>query len=154
MSTSRLLHTDDVTDEANDADRSVDLMDLLLLCCLGGLVGQPVGFVFRSFTPDVVSGIWARVARWFKPDQVPEVWTQVDVQRLRSRLHKMRVLFVFQSRKSAQLTNVPAWMIEQRRSCCIPLPAVMAIYDESVEENPGATILVNAKPEFRRAVGR
>jgi hypothetical protein len=66
----------------------------------------------------------------------------------------VRVIFVFQSRKSAQLANVLAWMIEQRRSGGIPLPAVMAIYDESVEENPGATILVNAKPEFSRAVGR
>ena len=153
MSPPRYFYADAAAQEPNDADRSFDLMVLLLLGCLGGLVGQPVGFIFRDFTPDVVSGIWARVARWFKPDQVTEVWTQVDVQRLRSRLHEVRVIFVFQSRKSAQLANVLAWMIEQRRSCGIPLPAVMVIYDDSVEENPGATILVSAKPEFSRAVG-
>lgn len=154
MSTPRLVHTDNLAEEPYDADRSFDLMELLHIGCLGGLAGQPVGFIFRDFTPDVVSGVWARVARWFKPDQVAEVWTQVDVQRLRSRLHKVRVIFVFQSRKSAQLANVLAWMIEQRRSGGIPLPAVMAIYDESVEENPGATILVSAKLEFSRAIGR
>ena len=153
LSTPRLPNTDAVTDEQNDADHCVELMDLLLLGCLGGLTGQPVGFIFRDFTPDVVSSIWARLASRFKPDQVAEVWTQVDVQRLRSRLHEVRVIFVFKSRQSAQLANVLAWMIEQRRRGGVSLPAVMVLYDECVEENPGATILVSATPEFSRAIG-
>ena len=48
MSTPRLLRTDAVAGEPNDADRISDLMVLLLLGCLGGLVGQPVGLRFRS----------------------------------------------------------------------------------------------------------
>ena len=39
MSTPRLLRTDAVAGEPNDADRSFDLMVLLILGCVGGLVG-------------------------------------------------------------------------------------------------------------------
>lgn len=154
MSDNSLLRTSTVAHPSSVSERINNLMQLIFAGCLGGLVGQPVNFVFRDFAPDVVSGLWARIARSFMPESVAEVWTQSDIQGLRRRLHELRVIFVLQSRKSnASFLNTLTWLIEQRRGGGQALPAVMAVYDEHIEDNPGATLLINGNPEISRAVG-
>ena len=140
---------------SGDAFRFDEMMRLISLGCIGGFSGRPVAFAFRDFATDVISAIWALVASWCGAKEVAEVFSQVDVQRLRPRLHEVRVILVFQSRDNGRFANDLSWMIEQRRGRgLLPLPVILSQYHANLEDTPGATVVIRGGVGLSAAAGR